>query len=144
VQAQPIRSSQVQPNASGVKMQLLNSPSDETFPNIEKALDSSRLMRYFPAAGKDKELAFRLYLWNCAFCESFHLSLHMAEIVCRNAIHRALLKRGDPYWFENQTFRGLLEDRFRSELLAPSVGKNGPEKVSRLSRHSTGSIFERF
>ena len=80
----------------------------------------------------------------------------MAEIVCRNAIHRALLNRGDPYWFDNQTFCGLLEDRFRSEL-SDAISKerkqhgqqmNSNHVVSALTfgfwEHLTTKRFERF
>jgi hypothetical protein len=137
-------------------MQLLNSPSDKTFPEIQKALESARLSRYFRAAGNNDQTAFRFYLWNCALCEAFHLSLHVAEIVCRNAIHQALIRRGDPKWFENHTFRTLLEGRFRSELndavekerRQHGLGMTPNHVVSALTfgfwEHLTTKRFERF
>jgi len=98
-------------------MQLPNGPSGEKFPLVEKALQSERIVRYMPAAGREKAVAFKFYLWNCALCEAFFSSLHFSEITCRNAIHQALLGRGDLGWFENTTFKGILDDRFRKELL---------------------------
>jgi hypothetical protein len=137
-------------------MQLINSPHDELFQKIEKALESQRLGRYFGAADKDKSRAFHFYLWNCSLCEAFHLSLHIAEIVCRNAIHQALLRRGDPNWFTNPTFRTILEPRFRGELddavykerLQHGSGMTPHHVVSALTfgfwEHLTTKRFERF
>lgn len=57
-----------------------------------------------------------MYLWNCAISESFYTSLHFAEIVCRNAIHNALIGRLGDKWYEHGTFTGLLQKRFGDEL----------------------------
>lgn len=97
-------------------MQLPNGPADEKFPTIEAALQEERILRYMKAAGGDKMAAFKFYLWNCVLCEAFYISLHFSEVVCRNAMHQALLERGDPKWFENSTFHKILEDQFRFEL----------------------------
>jgi hypothetical protein len=137
-------------------MQLINSPTLERFPEIEKALDSLRLSRYYGPANKDKQKAFRYYVWNCALCESFHLTLHVAEIVCRNAIHNAILRRGNPCWFEDKTFRQLLGNRYRNELESAVLneraqhGKNMTQYhvISALTfgfwDHLTTKRFERF
>ncbi|BCG98970.1 hypothetical protein EFV37_04540 [Mesorhizobium loti] len=115
-------------------MQLTNAPDEKQFPLIETALHSVRLQRYMPAAGKDKTVAFQYYLWNCAISESFYLSLHFSEIVCRNALHQALLARGDEKWFENSTFRNILEDRFRREL-DDTVAQEWQDHGEKLTSH---------
>jgi hypothetical protein len=48
--------------------------------------------------------------------ESFHISLHFAEIVCRNAINNRLLSRFGPTWFHNATFIKVMDRRFSDEL----------------------------
>jgi hypothetical protein len=97
-------------------MQLANPPAAEKVPVIESAINGDRLKRYMPAAGMDKCAAFGFYMWNCALSEAFYAPLHFAEIVCRNAIQKSIaFKRGDR-WFEDRTFRSLLDPKFLSEL----------------------------
>ena len=67
-------------------------------------------------AGQDSKVAFKYYLWNCTLCESFHLSLHFAEVVSRNAFHNGLLNRLGDTWYNNNTFRNILDMRFLKEL----------------------------
>jgi hypothetical protein len=99
-------------------MQLINAPDDVTFPTIEAAIQPERIQRYLPAAGGDTKLAFQYYLWNCAICESFHVSLHFAEVVCRNALLKGLLQRCQGNWIGDPVFRGLLDPYFADELAA--------------------------
>jgi hypothetical protein len=100
----------------GHKMQLANAPNAEAFPNVANAIQPERLDRYLPAAGKDKEKAFAYYLWNCALCESFHFSLHFAEIVCRNTLNRALVQRCGKKWYKDALFIKILDQRYAAEL----------------------------
>jgi hypothetical protein len=74
-------------------------------------------------AGNDQNRAFALYTWNCAICESFHFSLHFAEISCRNALHRALLHRFGDYWYNNSLFLKLLDPKYQDEVYAVLVGE---------------------
>lgn len=97
-------------------MQLINAPAQGQFPAIEKALQPERIARYMPAANNDKGDAFKFYLWNCSLGEAFYVSLHFSEIVCRNAIHSALLNRCGDDWFRRDTLVNLLNRRFQSEL----------------------------
>lgn len=97
-------------------MQLTNAPTARQFLAVEQALQTERLARYLPAAGMDKAAAMDLYLWNCAICEAFFVPLHFCEIVCRNAIHRALLFHLGQNWYDNATFRKVLNPRFLSDL----------------------------
>ena len=97
-------------------MQLINLPDPAIFPFVESAVQSERLRRYLPAVDRDSSAALQLYLWNCVLCESFFISLHFAEIVCRNAIHNRIVNRLGDHWYRNQTFVGLLGARFQNEL----------------------------
>lgn len=83
---------------------------------VRSALAEARLDRYVPASSGDRELAFRLYLWNCRLCEAFYLPLHVAEIVLRNGIRRLLFGRGGARWFEDPMFTRLLDEKNRAKL----------------------------
>jgi hypothetical protein len=98
-------------------VQLINPPPPEKFRSVEIAIQAERILRYLTAANMDSAAAFRLYLWNCALCEAFFVSLHFAEIVCRNAIHRRLIERCGDSWFENSTLLTILDERFKYELM---------------------------
>jgi hypothetical protein len=67
-------------------------------------------------------------------CEAFYLPLHFAEIGCRNAIHAALLMACGVKWYENQTFLGLLNDRFRAEL-EDAIADEGAQHGKSLTAH---------
>src|SRR5690606_9880342 len=110
-------------------------PSAAQFPAVEAAINERRLGRYMAAAGKDKKLAFRYYLWNCQLCEAFLLPLHFAEIVCRNAIHSALVYRYGDDWYTNTKFRNwMASPRFRKELDS-AVSDETAQHGSALSAH---------
>lgn len=97
-------------------MQLPNGLSELQFRSIEKAMQAERLGRYMAASNKDKALAFEIYIWNCELSETFYFSLHFAEVVCRNAIHFALVSRFSHTWFEEQIFLRILDKKYADEL----------------------------
>lgn len=99
-------------------MQLTNGPTSKQFPSVIAAMHNDRIERYLPAADKDTEDAFSLYLWNCALCEAFYLPLHIAEVACRNAIHTRLCERLGAQWYDNPTLRNMLADRHFDDLVA--------------------------
>lgn len=115
-------------------MQLPNAPDVDRFQSIEFALHGDRIARYMPAAGNKRSMAFQYYLWNCSLCEAFFVPLHFSEIVCRNAMHRAIMARGDPKWFDNRTFRQILDQRFRTELDA-AISKEHAQHGARMTSH---------
>ena len=115
-QAQPSRSSPKNGTLFGINMQLINAPDDNAFPAIETAIQLERIKRYLPAAGMDSKKAFKYYLWNCALCESFVFSLHFSEIVCRNTLHKGLLNRCGESWYNDKTFRIILDEKYLNEL----------------------------
>jgi hypothetical protein len=116
-------------------MQLPNPPEPEKFQAIENAIYNQRLARYAIVAGTtDKTVLFRFYLWNCALCEAFYFPLQIAEIITRNAIHKALLDRLGDRWFENSTFLSLLDKKSRSDLRA-SVRREIKQHKSATTGH---------
>jgi hypothetical protein len=97
-------------------------------------MQTERLLRYLPAANRDKDAAFLLYTWNCALCEAFFISLHFSEIVCRNAIHRRLIERFGEKWFENKTFLRVLDERYQKEL-RDAVSEENKEHPADCTAH---------
>lgn len=115
-------------------MQLINLPTLEKLVFIEKSIQKERILRYLPAADMDLESAFALYIWNCSLCESFYVSLHFAEIVCRNAINKRLVAKCGDRWFENNKFQNLMNEHFRKELKA-AIAKEAKQHGSKLTTH---------
>lgn len=87
-----------------------------------------------PAAGSKMEAAFQYYLWNSKLCESFHLILHVAEVACRNTFNNALTARCGLQWYENPSLLGLLNDRYRSELIS-AVAEERSQHHERMTAH---------
>lgn len=83
---------------------------------IEQAISPARLARYLPAAGGDKHLALRLYVWNARLCEEFYLPLQTAEICVRNAIAQTLIRRYSAAWYDSPSVMALLTLRYADEL----------------------------
>ena len=129
---------------------------DDLFPMLEGAIERARLSRYLPAAGGSRRTALAFYAWNLSLCESFVVPLHYAEIVTRNALHRGLVARAGAEWFNDRTFRRIMEDRLRDRLdLAISLERRRHRRemtahhvVSALSfgfwQHLTTKRFDRY
>ncbi|MBD1203920.1 MAG: Abi family protein [Rhodobacteraceae bacterium] len=142
----------VLPNIQEKPLTLIERPVQDL---LSAGLSERRLARYAPAAADGAVSTADMYLWNCALCEAFYLPLHFAEITSRNTIHSALLYKGE-HWYENQTFRQLLDPHYRSELdkaLADEREQHGGavdahHLVSALSmgfwQHMATVRFERF
>ena len=97
-------------------MQVVNAPEPALLAKILSAVQVHRIERYMPAAAGDHHAAFSFYMWNNALSEAFHPSLHYAEVICRNAVHAALLYRARERWYEEELFIKLLDPRFAREL----------------------------
>lgn len=122
-------------------MQLTNPPTAAQFPAILSTFHDDRVERYLPAASNSKEDSFRLYLWNCALCEAFYLPLHVAEVVCRNAIHKRLLVRLGANWYDNATFRRLLSDRQFDHLLNVIDDEKAQHGAGMTSHHLVSALM---
>ena len=97
-------------------MQYPFSCTPGTFTELERAFSNARLSRYLPAAGGDKHLALRLYVWNARLCEEFYLPLQTAEVCVRNAIADTLVRRYGEGWYSSPAVHNLLLERHSAEL----------------------------
>jgi hypothetical protein len=57
-----------------------------------------------------------VYLWNCRLAAAFCFPLHIAEIVCRNAIQGTLQARLKSPWYSQTVFLELLDSHHRRQL----------------------------
>lgn len=121
-------------------MQLPTVPSTSHLAAVISAMQHERLVRYLPAAHSDLPLVFRFYLWNTTLCEAFHLSLHFAEVVARNALHRHLEKTLGSQWFTATTFLRLL-DQSNSNNLARACRDERQQHGSRFTAHHVVSAL---
>lgn len=138
---QPIHSSPTLNRTVFPTMQLTNPPTDAQFPSILSTFHDDRIDRYLPAADGSQQDAFRLYLWNCALCEAFYLPLHVAEVACRNAIHKRLLDRLGDQWFDNPTFRKILSDRQYKHLIDAIADERAQHGLLMTSHHLVSALM---
>lgn len=137
-------------------MQLKCHLDDGTKEKIYAAVQSERINRYKAAADQENIEPLSMYAWNCDISEAFYISLHFAEVVCRNSIHQALLSRAGEDWPTDTTFRSILGERFLAELdsaIREERSQHGSNAtchhiVSALTfgfwEHLTTKRFERF
>jgi hypothetical protein len=97
-------------------MQLRNCTDAALVAALSKSLHASRINRYKKAADDAGVSPLEYYAWNCELSEAFYVSLHFAEIVCRNAIHDALVFRSGTAWVSDSTFRKIIDHRFLDQL----------------------------
>ncbi len=138
--SQPIRSSQNFYNQLDLKMQLTNLPESKYFDQIEKFIQSERLLRYCGAARGDKGKAFSYYVWNCDLSQSFYKPLHFAEIGSRNAIHSCLLANLGNDWYKNRTLHNILDQRFSVELNDVIQNETAQHGVSLTAHHIVSAL----
>ena len=103
-------------------------------------MQQERVERYLAAAERDLGQAFRLYLWNCALCEAFHVPLHFAEITTRNAMQRGLASAFGEEWYENRTFQSILDRRFEEELRSATEGEMAQHNGDFTAHHATSAL----
>jgi hypothetical protein len=140
VHAQPVRSSHTKRITVGINMQLPISPPIEKYPFIEMAVQQERIRRYLPAANQSTQKAFEFYLWNCTLCEAFHVSLHFSEILCRNALNRALTLRFGDAWFHNATLMKIMDSRFKDQLVEAVAQERKQHSDRTTAHHVTSSL----
>ena len=98
-------------------MQYAYSLTHSAWAGVERVLSPQRIGRYLPAARGDKQLAFRLYLWNLRLCEAFYVPCHFCEVAIRNGLHEALKARfGSVDWHLDQKVLARLPERQKVEL----------------------------
>lgn len=114
-------------------MQYPFSCSPSTYAAIEATLSQPRLGRYLSAAGGDRHLALRFYVWNARLCEAFYVPTQLAEIALRNALARGLGHRYGHDWHIAPAFVSALPFRLKNELekvISEEHRKHGSEFIA--------------
>ena len=84
------------------------------FDRLKPAMSEDRLGTYLITAGFDPDRALRLYVWNAAIGEAFHLPIQGVEVGLRNRINGALIAMFGPEWWQDAGFlRAIGGDRER-------------------------------
>ena len=126
-------------------MQYAYSLTHSAWAGVERVLSPQRIGRYLPAARGDKQLAFRLYLWNLRLCEAFYLPCHFCEVAIRNGLHEALKARfGSEDWHLDQKVLARLPERQKVELTdvirrARAEHGDGPRSITLFLNFRSGS-----
>jgi hypothetical protein len=82
-------------------MQVENSYSRWTLPELRTAISMPRMSRYERLANGDAALAMRLYHWNSALSEALHCPLLSLEITLRNAVNERLRAAYGDAWYDS-------------------------------------------
>ncbi len=77
---------------------------EEALSALTNSLSPSRLQPYFGKSFGDRGLAFKTYLWNARLSKAFLFPLHVAEIVTRNSMDRALTRQFGTSWLDSHPF----------------------------------------
>lgn len=121
-------------------MQVKNTAGNFEFPAIETAIKQSRLGRYMPVPGYDRETAIKFYIWNCQLSEAFQFPLHMAEVTCRNAIQKGLNTRFKNPWFDQPDLKRLLDRRQLDHLEAVIAEERHQHAAKMTGDHIVSSL----
>ena len=75
--------------------------TNEILDELEASLSPERLRPYLRATLGDRQEAVRLHVRNTALSAAFYGPLQGLEVTLRNALHRQLVKRYGPAWYDN-------------------------------------------
>lgn len=89
----------------------------QTLEALEKSLNRLRLQRHLREIAYDTQQALEVYLWNCRLAAAFCFPLHIAEIVCRNAVQSTLRARLKSPWYSQPVFIDLLDVHHKRNLI---------------------------
>jgi hypothetical protein len=89
----------------------------EEIARIEAALSAERFATYLRAAGRDRDRAVRLYLWNIDLATTLYFPLQITEVVSRNAIHLRLSLLFGKYWPTSTAFHATLNAQGKKTLM---------------------------
>ncbi|GEO81270.1 hypothetical protein ROR02_14010 [Pararhodospirillum oryzae] len=65
------------------------------------SLSPERVATYLAETNDDLDEALHLYTWNTALCAAFYGPLQGLEVSLRNALHRELVSRYGPHWYDD-------------------------------------------
>lgn len=127
-------------NPQRLRLQYQFSFVAATYDAIQVTLSPARLGRYLSAAGGDKHLAFRLYVWNGHICQSLYFPLQTVEVAARNAIVIPIRKRFGDSWFTNPKFINLLPARMKDELAETVSRERKRRRIDPTQHHIIGAL----
>lgn len=94
-------------------------------------MSPARLSRYMGKANRDRNRAFRLYLWNAHLSQEFYLPIQITEVALRNSIHAQLTILFGQNWFEAPRLTTAVPIRTFDEM----------KKIAAFERGRRGSAF---
>lgn len=86
---------------------------------VTKIIDTMSLSRfdtYLFAAGRNRDRALDLYIWNATLGASFHLPIQAVEVALRNRINHALVTEFGSDWWKEQRFLSLVDRERQKDL----------------------------
>lgn len=72
---------------------------------LRRALSPERYATYLGLASGDRHQAFQLYVRNAALGSAFHGPLQTLEVTLRNAVHDAMTRAHNKFWFDSPLIR---------------------------------------
>jgi hypothetical protein len=79
---------------------------------LDRAISTDRYGSYLQAAGQNRDLARRLYVWDRDLATAILADLAIVEVALRNAMHTALTNSYGQFWYEHV----LLDDRSQGQV----------------------------
>lgn len=79
---------------------MLAQPAPEALPAIARSLASDRLRAFRRATGGNNREAVEMYVVDARVASALHATFRAAEVLLREALHRALSRAFGPRWFD--------------------------------------------
>lgn len=83
---------------------------------LQPTISLPRLTTYLREADGDEDRALKLYLWNAALGESFHLPLQATEIALRNRVNSILVGKFGDEWWRSGEFLAVADEKAKGSL----------------------------
>lgn len=96
--------------------------------------------RYLPAAGNDRHLALRIYVWNARLCEEFYIPSQIAEVCFRNVLSRGLTIRYGNNWHRTPSFVANLPRRLQDELAKVEADETAKHGAAMTADHMVSAL----
>jgi hypothetical protein len=111
---------------------------------LDRAISTPRYASYLNAAGQDKDLARRLYIWDRDLSTAILADLAIVEVALRNAMHTVLTTAYGPQWYQSID----LDDRSQKQvtqawgyLRNPAPVQGDPATSGRLAAQCTFGMW---
>ncbi|MGQ0664376.1 MAG: hypothetical protein ACT4P2_12530 [Pseudomonadota bacterium] len=84
---------------------------------LAAAMPAARMTEYLVAAGHDASRAAVLYVWDLRLAQAFHLPLHVAELMIRNALDGIFRRQFGNDWPNARAFVTVLDRQRNGDLV---------------------------